>query len=95
MYKTDTCRACGKELTGAIETTLVPQGEFVEIVSRETGDCNWRLCKGCKNVLCKKCYSEQRDYCCEEGRIVDRERAQFEIAGQDPDNHVNSPAIGF
>lgn len=83
MSTIETCRACGKELTGAIETTLVNQGEFVEIVSRETGDCNWRLCKGCKKVLCKECYSEQWEYCCNEGRIVDRELAQSALTRTD------------
>lgn len=82
MSTIEYCRACGKELTGAIETTLVNQGEFVEIVFRETLDCNWQQCKGCKKILCKHCYAAERKYCCEEGRIVSRERAQLAITGQ-------------
>ena len=83
MFKIVTCRTCGKELTGAIESTFARDGEFVEIVSRETFDCNWRFCQGCNVVRCKKCYAEQREYCCEEGRVVDRERAQSALTRQD------------
>ncbi len=85
MLKEESCRKCGKELTGAIESAFVTEGEFVHIVPRETSDCNWRRCKGCKNILCKKCDDAERLYCCDEGRIVSRERAAAALANTKPE----------
>ena len=69
------CPKCKRELTGAIELVSTTVGNFIYVVSQETADCNWRRCRGCRTVLCKICDDEQREYCCDEGRIVARERA--------------------
>lgn len=83
MFKSCCCSECGRELTGAIESTFAREGDFVFIVSRETGDCNWIRCKGCGEVMCKRCYPAKRDYCCDEGRIVSRERIQASQSSHD------------
>lgn len=75
MFNPSFCPQCKKDLTGAIEKVSTTVGNFVYLVSRETADCNWRQCGGCKNVVCKSCDDEQPLYCCDEGRIVARERA--------------------
>lgn len=77
------CPKCKKGLTGAIEMVSTTIGNFVYIVPRETNECNWRRCKGCKNVVCKKCDDQQRLYCCDEGRIVARERAAAALNQQE------------
>lgn len=69
------CPKCTRELTGAIEIVPRQVGNFVYLVTKETSDCNWRKCRGCKTALCKNCDDEQQLFCCEEGRIVARERA--------------------
>lgn len=92
MSQIETCRKCGKELTGAIESTLSSVGIYVYVVQRETFECNWNLCKGCQRVLCKKCYAEQRSYCCDEGRIVTRERAQLRLLRKNPKGRWNTEA---
>ena len=74
------CRFCGRQLTGAIENTIAQQGKFVFIVLRETSDRNWVKCPGCKQVACKACYRNSPKYCCNEGRIIDRERARVSVA---------------
>ena len=76
MYEEAHCRRCGKELTGVLESTSVTSGKYVFVTVRETTDCNWSKCPCCRQILCKKCYAELPNYCCEEGRIVDRERAR-------------------
>ena len=70
------CQLCGRELKGAIELTSTEVDKFVYIVSRETADCNWNRCRGCKTILCKTCDRERPFFCCDEGRIVSRERAE-------------------
>lgn len=74
------CRNCGKELTGAIETMFAIVNKYVFIVQRETDDCNWTKCTGCRRVVCKRCRSRQQKYCCIEGRIIDHERARAAAA---------------
>ncbi len=76
------CRVCKKNLVGDVGKILIDIGNFVYLVTRETSHCNWRRCKGCKDVLCKSCYAEQYTYCCDEDRIICRERAQV-IADQE------------
>lgn len=89
------CPKCERELTGAIEMVSTTVGNFVYIVPRETGDCNWRKCRGCKNVVCKKCDDDQMEYCCEEGRIVARERAGAALIRQEArtDRRDDQPAV--
>lgn len=84
MFKEIICPTCGKELTGAIDLTLSTVNKHVFIVQRETDDCNWCKCTGCKKIMCKRCYSDQQNYCCSEGRIIDHERARTAIAGPKP-----------
>ena len=69
------CRLCKTVLTGALELCESIVGKHAYMVFQDTSDCNWRRCKGCKNILCKKCDDAERLYCCDEGRIVSRERA--------------------
>lgn len=76
MFEKVDCRRCGAELNGALESTVVMSGKYVFVTVRETTDCNWTRCPGCRQILCKKCYADLPNYCCEEGRIVDRERAR-------------------
>ena len=76
------CPECKRELTGAIDLTFSDVGEYTYLVEQETLDCNWRRCRGCKTVLCKKCDDEQRFFCCDEGRIVARERAGAALSKQ-------------
>ena len=75
MNKPIFCQECKRELTGAVEIVSTEVGNYVYLVTKETADCNWRRCRGCKTILCKRCDDEQRFYCCDEGRIVARERA--------------------
>jgi hypothetical protein len=79
------CPECKRELTGALEMMFSDVGQHTYLVTQETSDCNWRRCRGCKAVLCKKCDDDQRLYCCDEGRIVARERAGGALA-QPPTN---------
>ncbi|MEQ1762128.1 MAG: hypothetical protein ABL984_03175 [Pyrinomonadaceae bacterium] len=76
MFEKPKCPKCNRELTGAIETTTTNDGIYSFIVQKETSDCNWVNCQGCKQVMCKTCYQMRPRYCCNEGRIVDRERAR-------------------
>lgn len=76
MTDVSDCRVCKKKLVGDVGKILIDVGNFVYLVTRETFDCNWRRCNGCKDVLCKSCYAQQYAYCCDEDRIVSRERAQ-------------------
>ena len=69
------CRLCKTVLIGALELCESIVGNHVYLVYQDTSDCNWRRCKGCKNVLCKKCDDDELLFCCDEGRIVSRERA--------------------
>ena len=82
MTESSFCPECKKELTGALDLTFTDEGNYSYLVSQETTDCNWRRCRGCKMVLCKQCDDEQRRYCCNEGRIVARERAGAALALQ-------------
>ena len=75
MHTTVYCCVCKQELTGAVERTLAREGNFVVIISQETSDCNWIECKGCKNIICKRCYAVQPLYCCSVDRIIASERA--------------------
>jgi len=76
MADVSNCRVCKKNLVGDVGKILITVGNFVYLVSRDTSHCNWRRCKGCKDVLCKNCYAEQYTFCCDEDRIVCREHAQ-------------------
>ncbi len=76
MANVSNCPICKKRFIGDIEKILVTVGNFVYIVTRDSSECNWRRCKGCKEVLCKSCYAGQYTYCCDEDRIVCREQAQ-------------------
>ncbi len=76
MTDVSICRVCKRELVGDVGNTLITIGNFVYLVTRDTSHCNWRRCKGCKDVLCKSCYDAQNQFCCDEDRIVCRERAQ-------------------
>ena len=76
MFEKTPCPACGRELTGVIISTFGMDGAFVVVVSEESSDCNWTRCKGCGKVLCQQCYRDIPWYCCDEDRIVARERAQ-------------------
>lgn len=90
MGNTRYCPRCNRELTGAIELVSATVGNYVYIVTKETPDCNWRRCRGCKLVLCKQCDDAQPSYCCEEGRIVARERAGSVLHQQHSENQTDS-----
>ena len=86
------CPQCKRELTGAIDLTFSDVGEYTYLVSRETSDCDWRRCRGCKAVLCKKCDDERMFFCCDEGRIVARERAGAALSEQNSKtNQLDNP----
>lgn len=70
------CRVCGCELIGSIGNVFVDSDIYTYLITRGSPDCNWRRCRGCGDVLCKNCYVGQSKYCCEEDRIVCRERVQ-------------------
>ena len=80
MFEKPKCPKCGRELTGAIDKTTTNDGRYVYLVQKETSDCNWVNCPGCKQVMCKTCYQNRPRYCCSEGRIIDRERARAALA---------------
>lgn len=86
------CQLCGRELKGAIELKSTDVDDFVYIVSCDTPDCNWSRCRGCKTILCKKCDRERPYYCCEEGRIVSRERAEIAFAKRNAEQVNNPPS---
>ncbi len=90
MADVSNCRVCKKNLVGDVGNILITVGSFVYLVSRDTNHCNWRRCKGCKDVLCKTCYTEQYTYCCDEDRIVCRERAQVMADREFKKTQVNS-----
>jgi hypothetical protein len=81
MFEKSLCQRCGRELTGVIVSTFARDGAFVVIVEQETSDCNWVRCKGCGQVLCKQCQQAQPKYCCDEDRILTRERARASLNG--------------
>jgi hypothetical protein len=87
MSETSFCPKCKRELTGALDLVFTDVGSYSYLVSRETTDCNWRQCRGCKMVLCKRCDDEQSRYCCSEGRIVARERAGAALTQQNPETN--------
>lgn len=70
------CPQCKRDLIGAIEIMFTDVGNYSYLVTQETSDCNWRQCRGCKSVLCKVCDDAHSLFCCQEGRIVSRERAE-------------------
>lgn len=82
------CPICGCGLLGSIENVWIDIGIYTCLVTRDSPDCNWRRCKGCKGILCKNCYAGQHTFCCEEDRIVWRERAQavFDLASRSEHN---------
>lgn len=80
MFQKAFCPKCGRELRGAIETTSTNNGKYVFIVQTETSDCNWVKCLGCKTISCKECRRDRYHYCCNEGRIIDHERARAALA---------------
>lgn len=80
MSDNTNCRGCGRLLTGVVEVTTAVEGNYVFIVQRETSDCNWTKCMGCRKVICKECRRDRPEYCCHEGRIIDRERARAKPA---------------
>ena len=79
------CRLCKTVLTGVLELSESIVGKHVYLIYQDTADCNWRRCKGCKNVLCKKCDDAEQMYCCDEGRIVSCERAAAALANTKPE----------
>lgn len=83
MSENINCPRCGEQLTGVVEVTSAIEGNYVFVVQRETEDCNWVKCMGCRKVYCKECRRDLRQYCCNEGRIVDRERARAKLADSD------------
>jgi hypothetical protein len=85
MNENTKCPSCARELTGAIETTKATQGIYVFVVQRETSDCNWTRCSGCKTVACKRCRRERPKFCCEVGRTVDTERVR--VAASNPNEN--------
>jgi hypothetical protein len=89
MFQKVNCPECRTPLTGAIETTTTNDGMYSYVVQKETSDCNWITCMGCKKVMCKKCYNARPKYCCNEGRIVDRERARVALATATNGNQEN------
>ena len=71
------CRMCAAELTGTKANEFITIGNFVHLVTRDSLDCNWHRCSTCKDVLCKECYAEQFNFCCEGDCIAQREQAQM------------------
>ena len=76
MSEPMSCPNCGCRLIGSIETVWVDRGKFTCLVTRASPDCNWQRCWGCKDVICRTCYADRQTFCCDEDRIVWRERAQ-------------------
>jgi hypothetical protein len=83
------CPKCGRELSGAIESAWAAEGDYVFVVKRETSDCNWTRCDGCKDVSCKACRKAQPIYCCEVGRIIDHERARQSLIHENPNQKMS------
>lgn len=81
------CPKCKRELIGALIVTDSVVDEYVYVVHHETPDCNWRLCRGCHEILCKACDDAQRTYCCDEGFILSRERASAALKAE-PEKHA-------
>lgn len=86
------CRACGIRLTGSKQSELLEVGAFVNLVTRDSDDCNWRRCHTCKDTLCYECYQRQLNYCCEGDYIAQRERAQV-LADRENKNKNNQEEI--
>lgn len=84
------CRECKRELTGVLIVTDSVVDKYVYTVYEETTDCNWRLCRGCKSIVCKACDDSLRHYCCDEGFIVSRERAAAALK-TDRERHAMRP----
>jgi hypothetical protein len=77
-----------------IVSTFAQDGAFIVVVEQETSDCNWARCKGCGKVLCKECHRELPWYCCDEDRIVARERAKAALNGHGSFTHFMSRTSG-
>ena len=76
MQRRAPCRRCGCGLAGTVGRRFVTIGIYCFLVSSDSPDCNWRQCRGCGDILCKHCYAADNNFCCDEDRIVWRERAQ-------------------
>lgn len=83
-----TCPNCGRELTGAMEAASTVEGDYVFIVKRETSDCNWTTCGGCQTVICKPCREARPTYCCDEGRVIDHERARMSLVSSNTNQNA-------
>jgi hypothetical protein len=81
------CCECKRELIGALIVADSVVDKYVYIVHHETPNCNWRQCRGCREVLCKACDDARRLYCCEEGFILSRERASAALKAE-PEKHA-------
>ena len=87
MLRETKCPKCCRNLVGAIQKTTTNDGRFSFVVQQETSDCNWVNCPGCGQVMCKVCYNDQLKYCCNEGRIIDRERARAALTKSISENN--------
>ncbi len=84
------CRECNREFIGVLIVTEAVVDKYVYSVHQETPDCNWRLCQGCHQIICKACDDARRYYCCDEGFILSRERASAALKA-DPQKHAMRP----
>lgn len=81
------CRECKRELIGVLVVEESVVDKYVYTVHHETTDCNWRRCRGCRDIVCKACDDAQRYYCCDEGFILSRERASAALKAE-PEKHA-------
>ena len=81
------CRECKRELIGVLVVEESVVDKYVYTVHHETTDCNWRRCRGCRDIVCKACDDAQRYYCCDEGFILSRERASAALTAE-PEKHA-------
>lgn len=95
MAKIFRCWRCLKQLIGTTRNDYLAIGIFEFPVIRDSTDCNWRQCKGCGEIVCKSCYANRHEYCCNNDRIACRERAQAlaDLGFQTPPKNIMSPAL--
>jgi hypothetical protein len=74
------CTLCKRELKGVLEIRWSDIDIHTYLVTAESLECNWRQCRGCKTIICKRCDDAQRNYCCEEGRKAAHERAALKAS---------------
>ncbi len=90
MSEIESCRICGKELTGAIESQHFAVGRALIIVMQATSDCNWTRCRICKLVLCRRCFGERKAICSDDCFFKLFEK----VSSGTMDNHKGGEYVG-